>query len=113
MSSSTSTQTCAIELRPIGESSDTQVQSKPNNDPSEFLPQPSTTVTAKERWNHPKVNMWRTFATFFAFILMGANDAAYGVMIPYVRNFQPSTCIIIADPTRSKNITISPTSSSP
>lgn len=50
-----------------------------NIDPVEFLPQPSTTVAVVERWNHPKVNIYRTFATLFAFMIMGANDAAYGV----------------------------------
>jgi hypothetical protein len=48
-------------------------------DPIEFLPQPSTTVSVVERWNHPMVNVYRTFSILFAFILMGANDAVYGV----------------------------------
>jgi hypothetical protein len=52
---------------------------KVNDDPVEFLPQPSTTVSVVERWNHPPINIQRTFATFFAFVIMGANDAAYGV----------------------------------
>ena len=48
-------------------------------DPAEFPPQPSTTVFAVERWNNPKANMYRTSAVLFAFVVMGANDAAYGV----------------------------------
>lgn len=48
-------------------------------DPVETLPQPSTVVSVVERWNHPKVNIFRTCATLFAFMIMGANDAAYGV----------------------------------
>lgn len=32
-----------------------------------------------EKWNQPRVNIHRTFATFWAFLVMGANDAAYGV----------------------------------
>jgi hypothetical protein len=52
-----------------------------NSDPAEFLPQPSTTVSVIERWNNPKVNLYRTFATLFAFTIMGANDAAYGVRL--------------------------------
>ena len=48
-------------------------------DPVETLPQPSTVVSVVERWNHPKVNIYRTCATLFAFMIMGANDAAYGV----------------------------------
>ena len=43
------------------------------------LPPPNNTVPALQRWNHPKTNMWRVFATFYSFIILGANDAAYGV----------------------------------
>lgn len=30
--------------------------------------------TLQEKWNYPRRNLWRTFAAFFAFIVMGAND---------------------------------------
>lgn len=43
------------------------------------LPVPNTAVTSLQKWNHPRINVWRVFATFGAFTLMGANDAAYGV----------------------------------
>jgi hypothetical protein len=36
-------------------------------------------VHALERWNSPASNIPRTFATFWSFVIMGANDAAYGV----------------------------------
>ena len=32
-----------------------------------------------ERWNYPRSNIVKTVATFWAFLVMGANDAAYGV----------------------------------
>lgn len=32
-----------------------------------------------ERWNEPSVNLWRVLATFYSFIVVGANDGAYGV----------------------------------
>ncbi|CAI7571963.1 unnamed protein product [Penicillium crustosum] len=32
-----------------------------------------------EKWNQPHVNIHRTFATFWSFLVMGANDAAYGL----------------------------------
>ena len=42
--------------------------------------QPPAVVThALEKWNEPSVNINRLFATFWAFVIMGANDAAYGV----------------------------------
>lgn len=34
---------------------------------------------AREKWNNPSVNISRLFATFWSFVIMGANDAAYGV----------------------------------
>ncbi|KAJ4297589.1 hypothetical protein N0V90_005482 [Kalmusia sp. IMI 367209] len=95
MASSSASQ-ISIELQPIGESSNDQVPIKDNTDPAEFLPQPSTTVNVIERWNHPKVNIWRTFATFFAFTLLGANDAAYGVMIPYIEEFYHLSYIVVS-----------------
>ena len=45
----------------------------------------SPTVTledgAHERWNHPRINLWRTLATFLGLFVMGLNDAAYGVCL--------------------------------
>ena len=35
----------------------------------------------QQRWNHPRVNMWRTFGTFLGFLIMGLNDGAYGVWL--------------------------------
>ena len=35
-----------------------------------------------QRWNHPRINMWRSFASFFGFVIMGLNDSAYGVCPP-------------------------------
>jgi hypothetical protein len=32
-----------------------------------------------DRWNQPRINMYRYFTTLFCLILMGMNDAAYGV----------------------------------
>jgi hypothetical protein len=34
-----------------------------------------------ERWNHPRINMYRYLTTLFCFINMGMNDAAYGVCL--------------------------------
>lgn len=36
-------------------------------------------VAALQRWNHPQVNAWRTFATFWSFFVVGMNDGSYGV----------------------------------
>jgi hypothetical protein len=36
-----------------------------------------------EKWNQSRTNIQRTLATFWCFMVMGANDAAYGVRNPY------------------------------
>ncbi|KAF2846589.1 MFS general substrate transporter, partial [Plenodomus tracheiphilus IPT5] len=67
-----------------------------NIDPVEFLPQPSTTVSVVERWNQYRTNIFRTFATLFAFLIMGANDAAYGAIIPYLEEYYNLNYIIVS-----------------
>ena len=32
-----------------------------------------------EQWNKPRINLYRYFASLYSFIIMGMNDAAYGV----------------------------------
>lgn len=65
-------------------------------DPAEHLPQPSTTVSVVERWNHPRKNIYRTCATLFAFVIMGANDAAYGAIIPYLESHYSLSYIVVS-----------------
>ena len=56
-----------------------------NDDPVETLPSPTTQAAEKlERWNQSSTNVYRTFAAFWSFVVMGSNDAAYGALIPYV-----------------------------
>jgi len=47
----------------------------------ESVPGPGlgTVAEVKERWNYPRTNIPRVSACFYSFIVMGANDAAYGV----------------------------------
>ena len=54
-------------------------QSKSNDDPNESLPSPTTAVERLQRWNRPRVNLFRSFAAFWGFTVMGMNDSAYGV----------------------------------
>ncbi|KAH4177683.1 hypothetical protein HBI04_033720 [Parastagonospora nodorum] len=67
-----------------------------NADPAEFLPQPSTTVSVAERWNHPRSNICRTGATMFAFMIAGANDGAYGAILPYLEEFYNLTYVVVS-----------------
>ncbi len=50
------------------------------------LPPPSTAADPVQRWNNPRSNIARVAACFWTFIVMGSNDAAYGVSdLPYTR----------------------------
>lgn len=40
---------------------------------------PSTATDVKERWNYPRSNIPRVTSCFYSFLVMGANDSAYGV----------------------------------
>ncbi|CAG8417324.1 unnamed protein product [Penicillium salamii] len=40
-----------------------------------------------EKWNKPRTNLWRVLATFYSFIVVGANDGAYGAMIHYLGKY--------------------------
>ena len=35
-----------------------------------------------ERWNNPKINIYRYFSIIYTFVVLGMNDAAYGALIP-------------------------------
>jgi hypothetical protein len=59
------------------------------------LPAPSTAVSQVKQWNSPRINMWRVFATFYSFIILGMNDAAYGVSAPRVNGTQRSCHITL------------------
>jgi hypothetical protein len=91
-----STATIELELQPVQERSKSNEQefrqitpgSLANTDgpgphlessSAELQQQPAVVAHALEKWNDPIVNIYRIFATFWAFIIMGANDAAYGV----------------------------------
>jgi hypothetical protein len=42
------------------------------HDQNEILPSPTVAShEAPERWNFPKANLWRTFAAFWGFAIMG------------------------------------------
>ncbi|KAK5948490.1 hypothetical protein OHC33_010524 [Knufia fluminis] len=53
------------------------------------LPSPTTANTTPQlqRWNHPRTNVYRVLATFWCFTILGANDAAYGALIPYLETY--------------------------
>jgi hypothetical protein len=42
---------------------------------------PNTAVEVLQRWNLPRINMLRVFATFWSFFVVGMNDGSYGVSL--------------------------------
>ena len=84
-----------------GSSAQNIEQQEPQN--TDHLPvlkeQPDLEVTEKhkdahhteeaqlQKWNFPRINMFRCFATFWSFICLGANDGAYGALIPYLEKY--------------------------
>lgn len=46
------------------------------------LESPVTEKTPQQKWNSPRVNIYRVLGANFSFIIMGMNDAAYGVCTP-------------------------------
>lgn len=47
----------------------------------------TSTAAHLQKWNSPRINMYRVFATFWSFICLGANDGAYGALIPYLERY--------------------------
>lgn len=65
-------------------------------DRNETLPSPTTATEQIERWNHPRVNVYRIFATFWSFVIMGMNDATYGAIIPYLEDYYGLSYTIVS-----------------
>lgn len=61
-----------------------------NSDP------PDHAVSALERWNGSKANVFKTIATFVGFIVMGANDAAYGAILPYLQRYYDTSYTVVS-----------------
>ncbi|EAW13439.1 putative MFS transporter [Aspergillus clavatus NRRL 1] len=55
----------------------------PKSPPPHEQQQPPTVFPAVEQWNHPRSNISKTLATFWCFLVMGANDAAFGLETYY------------------------------
>ncbi|KAI1436475.1 putative MFS transporter [Xylaria sp. CBS 124048] len=71
-----------------------------NRQSSSGPPSPDHPTTAgahsKERWNRPRGNIPRVASCFYSFVVMGANDAAYGPLIPYLQAYYHLSYLIIS-----------------
>lgn len=85
-----STQSDTIELQqlpapnpksePIRDANDAASTSQGSSSP------PDTAVPVVEKWNSNRTNTYRLLATFWGFLVMGGNDAAYGVRLQFALN---------------------------
>ncbi|KAK4941769.1 hypothetical protein LTR10_018373 [Elasticomyces elasticus] len=69
----------------------------PDNTPNTLRPSSVTDHAPQlQKWNSTRANMFRTFATLFSFFVLGANDAAYGALIPYLEEWYNVNYTIIS-----------------
>ncbi|KAI2636662.1 putative MFS transporter [Xylaria nigripes] len=87
--------TAIVEMEPISPSPLPRAKAHSSSSPLDLSVRPtssdeenqqddgSSAARAKERWNQPRTNIPRVAACFYAFVVMGANDAAYGLQVYY------------------------------
>jgi hypothetical protein len=68
----------------VGQDAKQMVSSEPGDTLEQHDVSISTPSPALERWNEPRINKYRYLATLYSFIIMGMNDAAIGVSIPWL-----------------------------
>lgn len=86
----------SISGRSLASQTSQSARSTEDVDPSTTLPAPTTATDFVETWNHPKINMYRVFATFWSFVVMGLNDASYGPLIPYLEEYYNLSYTIVS-----------------
>lgn len=60
------------------------------------LPLPTTAVNTLQRWNSPRINIYRVAAIFYSFFVMGLSDAAYGPLIPYLEKYYDLSYTVVS-----------------
>ncbi|KAI5918749.1 MFS general substrate transporter [Camillea tinctor] len=76
----------------LGDKPRSFIDDEPDSDPD-----PSAAATeVVQRWNYPRTNVPKVAACFWSFTVMGANDAAYGPLIPYIQAHYNLTYIVVS-----------------
>ncbi|EIT76160.1 bypass of stop codon protein, putative [Aspergillus oryzae 100-8] len=76
-------------LEPINELARQPSITESREDVNERLAKPN-------KWNHPRSNIIRVLTTFWVFFVMGANDAAYGAILPYLEEYYNIPYMIVS-----------------
>ena len=87
-------QTAVMEMEPVTSGSEANRQEAEGVNGA--VPTPSTAVPVLQIWNDPRINMFRVFATFYSFVILGLNDGAYGALIPYLEEYYNISYIVIS-----------------
>ncbi|KAL4723834.1 hypothetical protein ACLX1H_009479 [Fusarium chlamydosporum] len=53
-------------------------------------------VEVAESWKYPRQNVFKTGAAFWSLLTSGANDAAYGALIPYLEKYYNLSYIVVS-----------------
>lgn len=59
-------------------------------------PPQATAHHVVEKWNYPKGNTFRVAAVFWNLFVCGANDAAYGALIPYLETYYDLSYLVVS-----------------
>ena len=80
----------------LAESSQVMGRDSPSISALDTPPEPEAPAIVLQRWNEPRVNIVRVFSTFYSFMILGANDGAYGALIPYIQKYYGIDYIIVS-----------------
>src|SRR3984885_5202984 len=86
-------QTAVMEMEPATSGSEAN---RPVVEAIGTLPTPTVAIPVLQKWNNPRINMFRVFATFYSFVILGLNDGAYGALIPYLEEYYNISYIVIS-----------------
>ncbi|KAK7212692.1 hypothetical protein V2G26_019870 [Clonostachys chloroleuca] len=53
-------------------------------------------VTTLDSWNNPRSNIYRIGASYWSLLVTGANDAAYGALIPYLETYYKLDYLVVS-----------------
>lgn len=80
--------------RRLGSHDEDQHQHQANAADDEAIPPRAAAVV--EKWNEPIGNVFRVGAVFFSLFVSGANDAAYGALIPYLETYYELSYLVVS-----------------
>ncbi|KAL4794843.1 MFS general substrate transporter [Aspergillus venezuelensis] len=78
---------------PIEKTHDLEASGHKENQQDEDI---TVVAPASNKWNSPRSNIFRVLTTFWVFLIMGANDAAYGALLPYLQEYYNISHMVVS-----------------